>query len=100
MIYRASTNARPSRPVVAVANHTPTKAVSGGPVIETKYEMQSLDSLMEPDATVVFEAVPSQSDRRIRITAFATMAGVAVVTFVVAAILVFVTVHSVYSYFA
>jgi hypothetical protein len=104
MIYRGSSNARPSRPVIALARRKRPEPPAGmrGPVIDTKYVMEPLDSLMEPDvdATITFDAIPDSPERRLRVTALATMAGVAVVTIVVAALLVFSTVHSVYTYFA
>lgn len=115
MIYRASSSARPSRPVVVASTSRRRGRVVGGgedgahpgaflnpsgPVISPQYAMESLDSLMETESSEAPGPVAGPSDSRLRVTAFATMTGVAIITFVVAAILVFATVHSVYHYFA
>jgi hypothetical protein len=71
-----------------------------GLAISPQYAMESLDSLMETDSSGAPGPVVGPSDNRLRVTAFATMTGVAIITFVVAAILVFATVHSLYQYFA
>jgi hypothetical protein len=126
MIYRASSNARPSRPVVVASTSRRGPIVGGRPVVGSRpvsgggedgarpgaflnpsglaispqYAMESLDSLMETDSSEAPGPAAGPSDNRLRVTAFATMTGVAIITFVVAAILVFATVHSVYQYFA
>ena len=131
MIYRASSSARPSRPVVVASTSRRGPIVGGRPVggghpieggrpvsgggedgarpgaflksglaISPQYAMESLDSLMETDSSEAPGPVVGPSENRLRVTAFATMTGVAIITFVVAAILVFATVHSLYQYFA
>jgi hypothetical protein len=97
---RLTTPARVSA-VAAIPPSVAAASVLAGRVISPRYALESLDSLMDSDGAPDSPGIETgPSERQLRATTFATMAGAAVITFVIAAILVFATVHNLYQYFA